>query len=95
MKNVLSTVPKTLSHGKYATLNSCEIANVFSNYFASVADTVKQNIDYSHKHISEYLKYQCNNSLFIQPTDSEETANIISSLNTNRLSSSFSIPKKS
>ena len=32
--------------------------------------------------------------LFIQPTDSEETANIISSLNVNKASGSFSIPNK-
>ena len=79
MKNVISTVPRTLSHGENTTSNPCEIANVFS-----VAEIGKQNINYSHKHFSEYLKHQCNNSLFIQPTDSEEIANIISSLNINK-----------
>ena len=69
MKNVISTVPRTLSHGENTTTNPCEIANVFNNYFASVAETAKQNINYSHKHFSEYLKHQCNNSVFIQPTD--------------------------
>ena len=48
MKNVISTVPRTLSHGENTTTNSCEIANVFNNYFASVAETAKQNINYSH-----------------------------------------------
>ena len=94
MKNVISTVPRTLSHGENTTTNSCEIANVFNNYFASVAETAKQNINYSHKHFSEYLKHQCNNSIFIQPTDSEEIANIISSLNINKACGPFSIPNK-
>ena len=94
MKNVISTVPRTLSHGENTTTNPCEIANVFNNYFASVAETAKQNINYSHKHFSEYLKHQCNNSLFIQPTDSEEIANIISSLNINKACGPFSIPNK-
>ena len=40
-----------------------------NNYFVSVADAAKQNINYSHKHFAEYLKHQCNNSIFIQPTD--------------------------
>ena len=80
MKNVISTVPRTLSQGDNTITNPCEIANVFNNYFASVADTAKQNINYSHKHFSEYFKHQCNNSIFIQPTDSEEIANIISFL---------------
>ena len=94
MKNVISTVPRTLSHGENTTTNPCEIANVFNNYFASVAETAKQNINYSHKHFSEYLKHQCNNSIFIQPTDREETANIISSLNINKTCGPFSIPNK-
>ena len=48
MQNVLSTVPRTLSHGKNTITKPCEIANIFNNYFASVADTAKQNINYSH-----------------------------------------------
>ena len=94
MKNVISTVPRTLSHGENTITNPCEIAQVFNNYFASVADTAKLNMNYSHKHFSEYLKHQCNNSTFIQPTDREEIANIISSLNINKTCGSFSIPNK-
>ena len=52
MKIVISTVPRTLSHGKNKITNSCEIANVFNNYFASVVDTAKQNINYDHKQLS-------------------------------------------
>ena len=94
MKNVISTVPGILSHGENTITNPCEIANVFNNYFASVADTAKQNINYSHIHFAEYLKHQCNNSIFIQPTDSEEIANIICSLNISKASGSFSMPNK-
>ena len=57
IKNLISTVPRTLSHGDNTITNSCEIANVFTNSFASVTDTAKQN-NYSHKHFSEYLKHQ-------------------------------------
>ena len=94
MKNVISTVPRTLCHRENTTTNRCEIANVFNNYFASVAETAKQNINYSHKHFSEYLQHQGNNSIFIQPRDSEETANIISSLDINKACGPFSIPNK-
>ena len=65
MKNVLSTLPRTLSHGENTITNPCEFPNVFKNYFPLVVDTAKQNINYFHKHFSEYLKYQCNNSVFI------------------------------
>ena len=49
MKNVISIVPRTLSHGENTITNPCEIANVFHNYLTSVADTAKQNIDFSYK----------------------------------------------
>ena len=55
MKNVILTALRTLSHGENTITNPCEIANMFNNYFASVADTAKLNIKYSHKHFSEYL----------------------------------------
>ena len=53
MKDALLTVPRTFSHGENTITNPCEIANAFNNYFASVADTAKRNISYSHKHFSE------------------------------------------
>ena len=93
MKNVISTVPRSLPHGDNTITSPCEIANVFNN-FASVANIAKQDINYSHKHFSEYLKHQYNNSIFIQPTYSEEIVNIISCLNIIKASGPFSIPNK-
>ena len=94
MKNIMSTVPRTLSHGENTTTNPCEIANAFNNYFASVAKTSEQNINDSHKHFSEYLKHQCIDFIFIQPTDSKEIANIVSFLSINKACGPFSIPNK-
>ena len=61
--------------------------------FSSVADTDKENIKYSHKHFLDYLNNQCNNFIFIQPTESKEIANI-STLNINKSSGPNSIPYK-
>ena len=47
MKNFISTVPRTLSHGVNTTTSPCEIANVLNNCLVSVAETAKQNINYS------------------------------------------------
>ena len=93
---MISTVPRTLSHGENTITKPCKIANVFNNYFVSAADTAKQNINYPHKHLIPIipLKHLWNNSIFIQPTDSEEIANIISSLNINKVSGPFSISNK-
>ena len=62
------------------------------NYFVSIAETTKKTIKYSHKHFSDYLSNENNNTVFLQPTDIEEIANIISSLNSNKASGPNSIP---
>ena len=74
MENVISTVPRTLSHGEYAITNHYPLGN----YFAPVADTAKKNTNYSHKHFLEYLKHRRNNFIFMKSTESEDIANIIS-----------------
>ena len=51
MKNVISTVPRALSRGENTITNPCQTANFFNNCFASVTDTAKLNINYSHKRL--------------------------------------------
>ena len=86
IKNIKYSVHRTISQGENSITNPYDIADIFDNYFSSQADTAKDNIKYSHKHFSDYLSNQCNNSIFIQPTDREEIANIISTLNMNKFS---------
>ena len=51
-----------------------------------------KNIKYSHKHFSDHLSNETSSTIFLQPTDKEEIANIISSLNSNKASGPNSIP---
>ena len=60
--------------------NPCDIANTFNNYFASIAETTKESTKYSQKHFSDHLSNKTSDTKFLQPTDKEEIANIISSL---------------
>ena len=83
-------MPRTISKGENVITNPYDTANILNNYFSSVSDTVKESIKYYHKHFSDYLNNQCNNFIFIQPTDSEEI--VISYLLST--SSSNSIPYK-
>ena len=46
----------------------------------------------SHKHFSDYLSNESSSTIFLQPTDKEEIANIISSLNSSKASGPNSIP---
>ena len=87
-------MPRTISQRENLITNPYDIANIFNSYFSSVADMAKESIKYSHKHFSDYVNNQCKNSIFIQPTDSEEIANIISTLNMNKSSGPNSTPYK-
>ena len=92
LKTVASSVPTVLSLDNGDTItNPYDIANTFNNYFASIAKTTKKIIKYSHKHFSDYLSNE-SSRIFLRPTDKEEIANIISSLNSNKTSGPNSIP---
>ena len=72
--------------------NPCDIAKTFNNYFTSFAKKTKKNINYSHKHYSEYLSDKCKNSFFIHPINKDEIADIISSLDKNKSVGPYSVP---
>ena len=44
---------------------------------ASIAETTKRRIKYSHKHSPDYLSNESSGTVFLQPADKEEIANII------------------
>ena len=92
LKTVAYCVPTVLSLDNGDTItNPCGIANTFNNYFASIAETMKQSIKYSYKHFSHYLSNESSSTIFMKPTDKEEWANIISSLNSSKASGPNSI----
>ena len=89
LKTVASNVPTVLSLDNGDTITiPYDIANTFNNYFASIAESTKKSIKYSHKHLSN----ESISTLFLQPTDREKIVNIISSLNSNKASGPNSIP---
>ena len=58
LKTVASHVPTILSLDNCDTItNPYDIANSFNNHFASIAETMKKSIKYSHTHFSRlYFK---------------------------------------
>ena len=75
LKTVASHVPTVLSLDNGDTITSpYDIAKNFKNYFASIAETTKKSIKYSHKHFSDYLSNETSCTIFSQPTDKEEIA---------------------
>ena len=93
LKTVASNVPTVLPLDNSDTItNPYDIANTFNNHFASIAETTKKSIKYSHKQFSDYLSNESISTLFLQPTDGEEIVNIISSLNSNKACGPNNIP---
>ena len=72
----------SLDNGDTIT-NPHDIANTFNNYFASIAETTKKSIKYTHKHFSDISQ--------MKVIAKEEIANIISSLNSSKASGPNSI----
>ena len=92
LKTVASNIPTVISFDNGDTItNPYDISNTFNNYFASVAETTKNSIKYSHKHFSDYLSNKTDSATFLQPTDKEEIANIISYLSSSKVSGPNSI----
>ena len=80
-------------HGSIIT-NQIEISNVFNNYFATIADKAKENINLSHKNISYFLKNIHHNYFFLSPTNKLEIPSIIPWLDSNTSVGSNSISLK-
>ena len=49
LKDISTSVPRTLNHNNKTVTNPVEIANIFNKHFGSVAEKTKVNVNYSHK----------------------------------------------
>ena len=64
IKNLYSDNPKSLLCNGLSITNKAEISNSFNNYFATIAEKTKENINPSPKYCSEFLKNRTQNSFF-------------------------------
>ena len=72
IKNLSSDIPKSLSYNGLTITNKAEISNIFNNYFATIAEKTKENINPSHKHFSDFLNNRKEqNSFFLSPTNTK------------------------
>ena len=76
--------------------NPYDIANTLNNYFASIAETTKQQQQKFNIFTSTFSNFHLSNEsisiIFLQPTDKEEITSIISSLISNKASDPNSVP---
>ena len=68
--------------------------NVFNNCLTSTAQKTKSNIKFLPKNHTGYLSNTNKNTVFLTPTDKNETSFIISSLDSHKSSGPNNIPVK-
>ena len=94
IKNISSDILKSLSSSGSTITNQVEISYLFNNYFATIAERRKENINPSQKHFSDFLKITHQKFFFLSPNNKSEVQNIISSLNSDKSVEPNSIPIK-
>ena len=67
---------------------------MFNNFFTSIAAKTKESINYSHKHVFNFVRNRSDDSFVLSPTDKYEIINIISSFNSNKSTGPISLPTK-
>ena len=83
-----------LAHKGATVTDPLHIANIFNDYFSSIAEKTKANIKFSNKSFQDFLHHTNEESLFITPADAYEVNLIISSLNSDKSTGPNSLPTK-
>ena len=73
-----------LTHKGETVTDPLLIANIFNDYFSSIAKKTKANIKFLNKSLQDFLHHLNEESLFITPTDAHEVNLIISSVNSDK-----------
>ena len=94
MTKSATSITNTLSQNDESITGPIKIANIFNNFFSTIAAKTKSKIKFSKKHFSDFLKTRNLDTFFIYLATKEEICNIISSLNPNKSTGPFSIPLK-
>ena len=81
-----------LTHKSAAVTDPQCIANIFNDYFSSIAEKTKANIKFSNKSFQYFLHHTNEKSLFITSADAHKVNLIISSLNSNKSTGPHSLP---
>ena len=94
INNSQSNSPKIPVYNDTTIPEPTETANIFNNFFISIAAKTKESIKYTHKRFSNFHKNRSDDSFFLSRTDKYEIINIVSSLDSNKSTRPNSIPTK-
>ena len=83
-----------MSQGDETVTNPKKTANIFNEYFSTIAEKVKAKIKFSNKLFDEFYHYASKTCFFLNLTTSDEVVNVISSLNKSKTVGANSLPTK-
>ena len=86
--------PSCLSYNNSFITNPQEVANVFNNYFCSIAKNVHSQIKFSFRDFQFYLGNAFEKTFFTTPTDNLEVSDIIATLSINKSQGPNGIPTR-
>ena len=84
IKHSSASIIHMLTHKGAPVTDPLHTANIFNDYFSSIAEKTKANIKFSNKSFQDFLHHPNEESLFITPTDAHEVNLIISLLNSDK-----------
>ena len=85
---------KLLSHDNETITDPKLMADIFNDYFSTIALKTKAKIKFSYKSFIDYLNEPHPSSFFLTPCSPNEIQDLISSLNPNKSTGPNSIPTK-
>ena len=87
-------VASTITHENKTITDSKQIAELFNQYFGTIAEKTKTKICNTPKSYNDYLNSPKENSIFLKPTSSTEITNIILSFSDRKAIGPESIPNR-
>ena len=92
MKNTFQNKPTCLNDKNKNITSPKEISEKFNNFFATIAEKIKNTIVETRSSHKDYLKNPNLNSMFINPTTAKEILSIIKQFNAQKAIGPVSIP---
>ena len=81
-----------LSHNNENITDPKKMADIFNDYFSTIAQKTKSNIKNSYKSFKDFLINPTGNTFFLEPCSPDEIKNLITSMNHNKSTGPNSIP---
>ena len=72
IRNITTAIPHSIEFSNRTITDPTAMSNAFNNYFTSIAEKTKSNINFSPKHYTDYLSNINTNTFFLTPIDKDK-----------------------